>query len=152
VFLDVPLDVQFNGAPPDLEMPQRYRTNAKPQGDPDLVARAAALLRKASHPIVLAGAGVRWSGAHEALAEMAHALKAPVFLNSLGRGCLSPDDPYYFSAARRFALQQADVVLALGVDWDFRLGYGTRGFGPFGGACLPKDAAAFSNTHSDASS
>ncbi|HCO03022.1 MAG TPA: acetolactate synthase [Actinobacteria bacterium] len=130
VFLDVPLDVQFNGAPPDLEMPQRYRTNAKPQGDPDLVARAAALLRKASHPIVLAGAGVRWSGAHEALAEMAHALKAPVFLNSLGRGCLSPDDPYYFSAARRFALQQADVVLALGVDWDFRLGYGTRGFSP----------------------
>jgi acetolactate synthase-1/2/3 large subunit len=71
---------------------------------------------------------VRWSEAHEALAELASTLKAPVFLNSLGRGCLSPDHPYYFGAARKFALGRADVVLALGVDWDFRLGFGQRGF------------------------
>ncbi|HEX2069543.1 MAG TPA: thiamine pyrophosphate-dependent enzyme, partial [Actinomycetota bacterium] len=68
------------------------------------------------------------NGAHEALAELAHALKVPVFLNSLGRGCLPPDDPYFFSAARKFALGKADVILALGVDWDFRLGFGKRGF------------------------
>ena len=75
-------------------------------------------------PALFAGAGVRWSGAHEALTELAHDLKAPVFLNSLGRGCLSPDHPYFFSAARRFALGKSDLVLALGVDWDFRLGFG----------------------------
>jgi len=127
-FLDVPLDVQFSPAPSDARPPERYRTEARPQGDPDLVAEAVRLLREAERPIVFAGAGVRWSNAHEALAELAHALKVPVFLNSLGRGCLPPDDPYFFSSARRFALGKADLVLALGVDWDFRLGFGHRGF------------------------
>jgi acetolactate synthase-1/2/3 large subunit len=126
VFLDIPLDVQFNVWPPGLEVPEQYRTEARPLGDPDLVERAARLLREAEHPIVFAGAGVRWSGAHEALAALADALKVPVFLNSLGRGCLPPDHPAFFSAARKFALGKCDLVLALGVDWDFRLGFGGR--------------------------
>jgi acetolactate synthase I/II/III large subunit len=128
VFLDFPLDVQFNVAPPDTPIPERYRTEARTLGDPDLVKEAVRLIREAERPIVFAGAGIRWSGAHEALAELAHALKVPVFLNSLGRGCLPPDDPYFFSAARKYALAQADLVVALGIDWDFRLGFGTKGF------------------------
>jgi acetolactate synthase-1/2/3 large subunit len=128
VFLEIPLDVQFNAPPADQDLPDRYRTTAKPRGDPDLVQEAAKLLGSAERPIVFAGAGVRWAGAHEALAELAGALKAPVFLNSLGRGCLPPDHPSYFAAARRFALSRADVILALGVDWDFRLGFGQRGY------------------------
>jgi acetolactate synthase-1/2/3 large subunit len=128
VFLDIPIDVQLNAAPSDTGPMRGYRTEARPQGDPDLVKRAVEILGDASRPIVLAGGGVRWAGAHEALAELAHALKAPVFLNSLGRGCLPPDDPSFFSAARKFALGKADAVLAIGVDWDFRLGFGTKGF------------------------
>ncbi len=130
VFLDFPLDVQLNTVPAEVALPAHYRTHARPLGDPDLVKEAVRLLHEAERPIVFAGAGIRWSGAHDALAELAHALKAPVFLNSLGRGCLSPDDPYFFSAARKYALGQADVILALGVDWDFRLGFGQRGFAP----------------------
>jgi acetolactate synthase I/II/III large subunit len=53
-----------------------------------------------------------------------------VFLNSLGRGCLPPDDRFFFSAARKFALAGADLILGLGVDWDFRLGFGRKGFAP----------------------
>ncbi|MCA1727360.1 MAG: acetolactate synthase, partial [Actinobacteria bacterium] len=128
VFLDVPLDIQFNSWPPGVDVPADYRTDAKPEGDPDYVARAVKLLQEAERPVIFAGAGVRWSEAHEALAALADAMKAPVFLNSLGRGCLSPEHPYYFGAARKFGLGRADVVLALGVDWDFRLGYGQRGF------------------------
>ena len=126
VFLDIPLDVQFNVWPIGYEIPDRYRTEAKPQGDPDYVREATRLLSDAEHPIVFAGAGVRWSEAHEELAALADALKVPVFLNSLGRGCLSSDHPYFFSAARKAALSKADVILALGVDWDFRLGFGRR--------------------------
>jgi len=129
VFLDVPLDVQFNSAA-GVEAPHGYRTKARPLGDPDYVKRAATMLEEAEHPVVFAGSGVRWSGAHEALAALADAVKAPVFLNSLGRGCLPPDDPYFFAAARKFALGKADVLLALGVDWDFRLGFGTRNVAP----------------------
>lgn len=126
VFLDIPLDVQFNVWPAGYEIPEGYRTEAKPQGDPEHVEQAARLLSEAEHPIVFAGAGVRWSEAHDALAALAEALKVPVFLNSLGRGCLPPDDPYFFSAARKAAMGKADVVLALGVDWDFRLGFGRK--------------------------
>jgi acetolactate synthase-1/2/3 large subunit len=126
-FLDIPLDVQFNVWPAGLEVPEGSRTEGKPLGDPDLVDRAARLLRQADHPIVFAGAGVRWSGAHEALAALADAMKVPVFLNSLGRGCLPPDHPSFFSGARKHALGKADAILALGVDWDFRLGFGRRG-------------------------
>jgi thiamine pyrophosphate-dependent acetolactate synthase large subunit-like protein len=130
VFLDIPLDVQFNVAPADTPMPERYRTRGRPMGDPDLVREAVRLLRGAERPVVFAGSGVRWAGAHEALGELANALKAPVFLNSLARGCLPPDHPCFFSAARKLALSKADVILALGVDWDFRLGFGTKGFAP----------------------
>src|SRR6266511_1727871 len=125
VFLDVPLDVQFNSAA-GVDVPRDYRTDARPLGDPDAVARAAELLKGAEHSVIFAGSGVRWAGAHEALAELADAVKAPVFLNSLGRGCLSPKHPCSFAAARKFALADCDVLLALGVDWDFRLGFGRK--------------------------
>jgi thiamine pyrophosphate-dependent acetolactate synthase large subunit-like protein len=127
-FLDIPLDVQFGSAPADSKVHAGYRTEGRPQGDPDLIRKAVGMIKEADRPIVFAGAGVRWSGAHHVLRELAAALKVPVFLNSLGRGCLPPDDPYFFSAARRFTLGRADLVLALGVDWDFRLGFGQRGF------------------------
>jgi acetolactate synthase I/II/III large subunit len=125
-FLDIPLDVQFNVWPPGVEVPERYRTEARSLGDPDLVNEASRILGEAEHPVVFAGAGVRWSQAHQALAALADELKAPVFLNSLARGCLLPDHPCFFSAARKFALGKADAILALGVDWDFRLGFGRR--------------------------
>jgi acetolactate synthase-1/2/3 large subunit len=128
VFLDIPIDVQLNSVPDDVTLNRAYRTDARPLGDPDLVKQAVEVLRYAARPIVIAGSGVRWAGAHEALTELAHALKVPVFLNSLGRGCLPPDDPYFFSVARKFALGKADVVVGLGVDWDFRLGFGRKGF------------------------
>ncbi|MGH2740725.1 MAG: thiamine pyrophosphate-binding protein [Actinomycetota bacterium] len=128
VFLDIPLEVQFNAWPPGVEVPEKYRTESRPLGDPDHVKEAVRLIADAEHPIVFAGAGVRWSDASEALTALADALKVPVFLNSLGRGCLAPDHAYFFSAARKFALGKADLVLALGVDWDFRLGFGKRNF------------------------
>lgn len=130
VFLDIPIEVQLDAWPPGLEVPERYRTEARALGDPDLVHRAARLLGEAEHPVVLAGAGVRWAGAHAALAALADALKAPVFLNSLGRGCLPPDHPCFFSSSRRYALGKADLILALGVDWDFRLGFGRKHISP----------------------
>jgi thiamine pyrophosphate-dependent acetolactate synthase large subunit-like protein len=127
-FVDVPVDVLMGEWPPGVEVPHGYRADSRPLGDPDHVARAVRVIGEAEHLVTIGGSGVRWSGAHEALAALADALKTPVFLNSLGRGCLSPNHRSFFSAARGYALGKADVILALGVDWDYRLGFGRRNF------------------------
>jgi acetolactate synthase-1/2/3 large subunit len=49
-----------------------------------------------------------------------------VFLNSLARGTLRPDHRQLGNRARSAALRDADVVVALGLDWDFRTGYGRK--------------------------
>jgi acetolactate synthase-1/2/3 large subunit len=130
VFVDVPVDVLAADWPPGVDVSDGSRTDAGPLADPDQVTRAVRVIGEAEHLVILAGSGVRWSGAHGALAALAGALKVPVFLNSLGRGCLPPSHPSFFSAARGYALGKADVILALGIDWDFRLGFGRRAFSP----------------------
>lgn len=127
-FLDVPVDVLAAEWPAGVEVTEGQRTESRPGGDPEAVARAVRVVGDAEHPVIVAGSGVRWSGAHEALSALADALKIPVFLNSLGRGCLPPEQPSFFSAARAYALGKADVILALGVDWDYRLGFGRHPF------------------------
>ena len=60
----------------------------------------------------------------EALLELVQALRIPVFLNGLARGCVAADHELYFSRARSQGLKDADVALVVGVPMDFRLGFG----------------------------
>jgi acetolactate synthase-1/2/3 large subunit len=107
-----------------LPEPEQTRTGSGVPGNPELVQRAARLLAAAQQPVILAGNGVFWSQASEALQQFALSLKAPVFLNSLGRGALPPEHPCLFVLSRRFAMSQADVILILGAPLDFRLDFG----------------------------
>ncbi len=127
VFLEIPWDVLSNGADEALaDDATAYRTDARSPGDPEKVAAAAALLAHAERPVMLGGGSVWWDGAVEALAQLAEATGIPVFLNGMGRGCLPSDHPSFFHGARKEALGQADVVLAIGTPLDFRVGYGTE--------------------------
>jgi len=104
--------------------PSHYRTEAKTYGDPNYISRAAQLILHSNKPVVMAGGGVYWSEASEELQSFATRLNTPVFLNGLGRGCVPPDHPLYFSYARRAALKDADLILVVGAPFDFRLNYG----------------------------
>jgi acetolactate synthase-1/2/3 large subunit len=127
VFLELPWDVLSNGADAALcDAQARYRTEARSPGDPALVAEALALLGGAERPVVLAGSSVWWDGAWEALATLADATGAPVYLNGMGRGCLPPDHPSFLQLSRKEALSRADAVLVVGTPLDFRVGYGTE--------------------------
>jgi acetolactate synthase-1/2/3 large subunit len=121
-FLDFPLDVVFMEAPderlPDLTRPAAGRA------DPAALDRAAALLRAAERPVVMAGTNLYWGRGETALVELAEALGIPVFLNGLARGCVPADHPLFFSRARSAALAAADLALVVGVPMDFRLGFG----------------------------
>ena len=127
-FLEMPMDVLNNLAHTDTLFdpgePASYRYGGRTAPDPDMVVKAAALLEKAQHPVIMAGTAPWWENASEPLRLLAERINAPVFLNGAGRGCLPPTHPLFFTSARRKALEGADTILAIGTRMDFRLGHG----------------------------
>ncbi len=125
VFLELPWDVLSNGVDEsECPLPVSYRTRARQPGDSACVERAAALLGRAQHPVLVAGSSLHWDDAAAALAAFAEKTGAPVYLNGAGRGSLPADHPQFFSHTRKDALAGADVVVIVGTPLDFRLGYG----------------------------
>ncbi|MGE5265243.1 MAG: thiamine pyrophosphate-binding protein, partial [Acidobacteriota bacterium] len=124
-FLEIPIDVLLGTIEDaEVEFPFNYRTESLPSGDPQVISRAASLLERAERPTVIAGSAIWWSDAADALARLGERLQLPIYLNAMGRGALPPDHPNYYSASRKHALANADVILVVGAPLDFRLGYG----------------------------
>jgi acetolactate synthase-1/2/3 large subunit len=124
-FLDFPMDQIFMEADVEADLPASLPDPAgAAPGDGNAVDRAAALLRGAQRPVVMAGTGLYWAHAERALRRLCEELQVPVFLNGLARGCVPADDPMFFSRARGAGLKEADVALVVGVPMDFRLGFG----------------------------
>jgi len=127
-FLEMPMDVLNNFADTDTLFdpgePANYRFGGRTAPDPELVFKAAELLEKAQHPVIMAGTAVWWCDAAEPLRQLAERIQAPVYLNGAGRGCLPPTHPLFFTASRRKALEGADTILAIGTRMDFRLNHG----------------------------
>jgi len=129
-FLDFPLDVVFGEGPEpedgnaDVAAP---RPGPEPEGS--ALERAAAALRSAERPVVMAGTGLYWGHGEGALLELIERLRIPVFLNGLARGCVPADHELFFSRTRSMGLKEADVALVIGVPMDFRLAFGAA-FGP----------------------
>jgi acetolactate synthase-1/2/3 large subunit len=123
-FIDFPLDQVFGEAEepaPPAPLGEPWRGSGADQRS---VERAAALLRGAERPVIMAGTGLYWGRGEDALRSLAEELRIPVCLNGLGRGCLPADHELFFSRARSAALGGADVALVVGVPLDFRLGFG----------------------------
>ena len=96
-----------------------------PTAPPDAVRDAADLLADAASPVVLAGGGVRRSGASDALRSAAEGLDAPVVTTYKGKGTLPETHPLSAgvlcggaSAELRELLATADVGLVVGSDLD----------------------------------
>jgi acetolactate synthase-1/2/3 large subunit len=127
VFLECPLDILWSTADESqvfFPEPAKSRSTSAIPGNPELVKAAARLLASARRLVVVAGSTVYWSKASQELQQFIEALYAPVFLNGMGRGCVSADHPQFFIYSRRFALSQADVALIIGTELDFRMNYG----------------------------
>jgi thiamine pyrophosphate-dependent acetolactate synthase large subunit-like protein len=120
-FVDFPMDLVFSEAPEPEEPEPLPDAAAGPVPD---VARAAALLREAERPVIMAGTNLYWGHGEDALLALAQELGIPVFLNGLARGCVPADHELFFSRARSNGLKGADVALVIGVPMDFRLGFG----------------------------
>jgi acetolactate synthase-1/2/3 large subunit len=123
-FVDLPLDVVFGGAEAPAEFAAAPRPWEAVGADSAALARAAAALRSAERPVIMAGTDLYWGRGERALRALAEAHSIPVFQNGLARGCLAADHPLAFSRARSKGLGEADVALVIGVPLDFRLGFG----------------------------
>jgi acetolactate synthase I/II/III large subunit len=128
VFVELPFDVLFSFAD-GVDIPGRFAP--EPVG-PELedLRRAFDLLRRAERPLLIAGTQVYWDRGHEALRWLTEETGFPVFTNGAGRGTLPRTHPHCFGLSRSAALQEADLVLAVGTPLDFRLKYGRKGWNP----------------------
>ncbi len=133
VHLTLPLDIQDQEISEDelpQYLPQEYRPTGRSQGDPVLIEEAAAWLKSAQRPVIVAGNPARYSVAPEQLQALAETTGIPVFTVEQARGLLDDEHPLCFGyadgalnpAARRF--READVVLLLGKRLDHRYRYG----------------------------
>ena len=133
VHLTLPLDLQDQEVSEEelpQYMPREYRPTGRPQGDPVLIEEAAALLKGAKRPVIVAGNPARYSVAPERLQALAESGGIPVFTVEQARGLLDDEHPLCFGyadgalnpTARRF--READVVLLLGKRMDHRYRYG----------------------------
>jgi acetolactate synthase I/II/III large subunit len=124
-FIDFPMDQVFMESEVDADAPASLPDPSTfPAPDGNQLEKAAALLREASRPVVMAGTGLYWAYGEDALRTLCEELSVPVFLNGLARGCVPGDHPMFFSRARGAGLKGADVALVVGVPMDFRLGFG----------------------------
>lgn len=87
------------------------------------IAAAAALLRGAKSPVILAGHGVARGGHAEALADFVEQYQIPVATTFMGKGVLSDRSPHALGVIgfmrhdyENFSFDAADVVLCLGYE------------------------------------
>ena len=127
VQLNLPRDVlAAEAAFPPFQTPDAYRPCPAPAAAPEAVERAARLLAEAARPVIVAGGGIKSTGAADRALALAEALGAPTvtapghgdavpFGHPLNAGQMGPrGNPVASRLAR-----EADVILALGT----RLGF-----------------------------
>ncbi|MCB2055182.1 MAG: 3D-(3,5/4)-trihydroxycyclohexane-1,2-dione acylhydrolase (decyclizing) [Geminicoccaceae bacterium] len=122
VFLGLAQDAQGEG----FDYPVRFFDEVvheppRPRPDTRRIEAAIDLLRRAERPLIVAGGGVRYSGAEQALAEFAAKHRIPVAETIAGRSVLTHEDPANVgpigglgSTSANTLAAEADVILAIG--------------------------------------
>lgn len=134
VWIDIPLDVQ--ASPVDAEALEAFDPAKEPgtgvESDKpalgEAVAQVIAWLNRAERPVLLAGNGIRLSGAQAEFLELVETLGIPVLSTWLAVDLLPYDHPQFLgrpgTVAPRgvnFALQNADFFLSIGSRIDFTI-------------------------------
>ncbi len=93
----------------------------RPRPDRGTVEQAAAVIKSAKKPMIIAGGGVIYSDAHEALRKLVEATGIPVGMSQAGVGSLNWDHPQNLGAvgatgtsAANHIASEADVIIGIG--------------------------------------
>jgi 3D-(3,5/4)-trihydroxycyclohexane-1,2-dione acylhydrolase (decyclizing) len=122
VTLCFPQDVQAEAYDwPTALFEKRVWHVARPLPEPSLLEAAAEIIRSAKQPIIVAGGGVTYSRAQDALAAFCEATGIPVGQSQAGKGTLVYDHPQCLGAigstgttAANAIAREADVVIGIG--------------------------------------
>lgn len=140
VLIDIPKDVQnekaeFRGYPVGtLKLPGYQVPDA---ADPRDIGEALEMIRLAKRPLILAGHGIVMSGATQQLRDLAELAGIPVTLTLLGKGAMPEEHPLCLGmmgmhghAACNLAIQDADLLIALGMRFDDRVTGNLKTYSP----------------------
>ena len=122
VTLCLPQDVQIEAYDYPAELfEKRVWHIPRPRPDPILLAQAAAWIRASRAPLVIAGGGVIYSGATDALARFADRAGIPVAETQAGKGALPYNHPLSLGAlgvtgtpGANILAREADLVIGIG--------------------------------------
>ena len=129
-FLDFTHEAQDTQVEGEVWMAEGPCPVPRPGGDAESIRRAAALLRDARRPLVLAGSGVHYAGAGPLLTQMAEEAGLTCLTSALGRGSVPDSHPQCLGMVHAFglgassrALKEADLILAVGIRFNFMVGF-----------------------------
>jgi acetolactate synthase-1/2/3 large subunit len=117
------LDWEYDDSP--IQLPG-YRPDFSP--NEANLKQAAAMIAEAERPLILAGAGVMRSGAMQEMLKLAESTQTPIAATLLGIGSAPASNPLYLGmmgmhgeAWVNQAIQEADLLLAMGMRFDDRV-------------------------------
>jgi acetolactate synthase I/II/III large subunit len=138
VLIDVPVDVlvaQTEFLPPrPISMPG-YRLRS--DGHTRQIETAAKAINQSERPVLYVGGGVVIAGASEQLSELADKANLPVTMTLMGLGCYDQNKPnsldmpgMHGSAYANYAIQNCDLLIAIGARFDDRVTGTLKSFCP----------------------
>jgi acetolactate synthase I/II/III large subunit len=138
VLVDIPRDVSQELTTPEFA-DEVSVLGYKPvlDGNPNQITAAAEALANAERPIIYAGGGIISADATPELTALAERTNVPVALTLMGKGAMDETDPrclgmlgMHGSAFANWAINGADVILAVGVRFDDRVTGRLKDFAP----------------------
>ncbi|MEX2317079.1 MAG: biosynthetic-type acetolactate synthase large subunit [Pirellulales bacterium] len=130
VLIDIPKDVQDDKTVPNYDaaadLPGFRLEN--PRAKPEQIKQIAAAIKLAKRPVIYAGGGIISAGASQELRTLSKKTGIPVTMTVMGLGAFPSDDPrtldmlgMHGSVYANYAVEQADLLIALGVRFDDRV-------------------------------
>ncbi len=124
VTLALPQDVQAEAYDyPDFLFEKRVWEIPRNRADVAAIKRAAEWIRASRQPLIIAGGGVHYSEAHEALESFAERSGIPVCETQAGKGALAYDNPVNLGAIGVTGTEGANLLAR---ETDLVIGIGTR--------------------------
>jgi acetolactate synthase-1/2/3 large subunit len=130
VLIDMPKDVQMALCTPDynepLNLPGFKAEN--PKARPEQINQMAAAIKRARRPVIYAGGGIITAEASDALRLLVKKTGIPITTTVMGLGTYPSTDPLsldmlgmHGSVYANYAVDEADLLIALGVRFDDRV-------------------------------